>query len=271
MVASIGGPSGVGFLASEQNQRILDQSTERIASGQRINRASDDPAGFAIVNRINSQVDGFNQSIRNVNDGVSLIQTGSGALDNVSESVSRLRELSLQSANGTNNDSDRQAINAEAQQLRDEISRTLEQTSFNGRDIFNSDENVTIQAGPNRDDDVDLEGADLSQTFESTGLSGIDLSNAEGAQDALVVLDEFQAQVDQTNANFGAAANRFEAAINNLGSSSENAQASASRIADADYAREVSERAAADIRGQVQIALRTQANQQGQQVLNLLG
>ncbi len=269
MVDPVGSASS-GFGAIERNQRVLDQTAERIGSGRRINSAADDPAGFAIVNRINSQVDGFNQSVRNVSDGISQVQTGGGALDNVSDSVSRLRELALQAANGTNNDSDREAINAEAQQLREEIGRTLEDTSFNGRPLFNSDEATIIQAGPGSEDQVDIDGNNLVEQAETTGLNDIDFSSAQGAQDALEVLDDFQAQVDQTNANFGAAANRFESAINNLNTSSENAQASASRIGDADIAREVSERAASEIRGEVQIALRAQANQRDQQVLNLL-
>ncbi len=264
------GSSSTGFGAIERNQRTLDQTAERISSGRRINSAADDPAGFAIVNRINSQVDGFNQSIRNVSDGISQVQTAGGALDNVNEGIQRIRELSLQAANGTNNESDRGAINAEAQELREDISRTLEQTNFNGRPLFDSEEPTVIQAGPGNEDQVEIEGSNLVEELENTGLNEIDLSSPEGAQQAIQVLDEFQTQVDQANANFGAAANRFESTINNLGNASENAQASASRIGDADIAREVSDRAAAEIRGEVQIALRAQANQQDQQVLNLL-
>ncbi len=262
--------TGNSFGAIRNSQQAFFQAAERISSGQRINSAADDAAGLAISNRLGSQISEFSQASRNASDGISLAQVGDGALQSVTENLQRIRELSLQAANGTLNDSDRSVINREAQQLREEITRITETTEFNGRSVLANDDSVSIQAGSSEESRVEIGGVNLLQVLEDSGLNELDLSSREGALSAIEVTDEVQQSVNEGSTNFGAAINRLDSTINNLGSAQENAAASRSRIQDADMAREVSELAQSQIQSQASIAMQAQANKQARFVLNLL-
>ncbi len=150
----------------------LDRSTERLASGQRINSAKDDAAGLAISNRMTSQVRGLNQAVRNANDGVSLVQTAEGALQEVTNILQRMRELSIQSANGIYSDADRNTLNAEVQQLKLELNRIAETTSFNGQPLLDGSlGNTTLQVGSEANQTIDISIASFS-TSSLGGSSG---------------------------------------------------------------------------------------------------
>ena len=249
----------------------IDRAQERIASGQQINRAADDAAGFAIANRQTSQINEFSQAARNANDGISLIQTADGGLSSITENLQRIRELSLQAANGTLTDSDRQFLNREAQQLKDEISQTIEQTSFNDRPVFESNQSTTIQLGAEQQNSVELNVSNLSDVLEGLNFDDLDISSASGAASALSTVDTLQNDVDDVSANLGAQANRLESSINALFDNQVNAQASRSRIADADIARESTALTINEVQRETAISLTAQANSRAQDVLRLLG
>ncbi len=253
-----------------RSNEALNQSAERISSGRRINNAGDDAAGLVISERLTRQIDGFNQSIRNANDGVSYLQTADAGASSLTEGVQRLRELALQSSNGTLNDSDREAINAEAIQIKDEIQRTVSNTSFNGRPVLSGDENLNLQVGPKEGDQLELSLDDLDQFLQDTNFQNIDLSSAQGAQAALSTLDEVQDGVVQFRADIGAGLNRLDSTISNLAQSELSAQESRSRITDADIAKEVSELTVNQIKRDVSIAIQVQANERGNSLLKLL-
>ena len=250
------------------NQGLV-QSAERIASGSRINSASDDAAGLVISERLSRQIDGFNQSIRNANDGVSYLQTADASLSGISDGVQRLRELSLQAANGTLNDRDRSALNDEAQQIKSEIQRNVESSQFNGRQLLaNNEEPLRLQVGPEAEDQLELRLDDVSAFLEE--FNQIDLSSRQSAQNAIGVLDEVQDNVVQVRSDIGAGLNRLDSTINNLAQSELSAQQSRSRISDADIAKEVSELTVNQIKRDASIAIQVQANKRGNSLLNLL-
>ena len=253
-----------------QSNSGVQQSSERIASGQRINNASDDAAGFALANRLTRQISEFGQSVRNGTDGVSLLQTADGALSSVTANLQRINELALQASNGTLNDSDRSAINAEAQQLREEISRTVETTRFNGQSLLNNQDSFSIQLGSGSDSNISIQLGNFAETLENAGFENLDLSSASTASAALGIVGNIQPAVDGARSNIGAQSNRIDSSINTLLNSEENAAASRSRIEDADIASEVSELSANQVRQDVSIALLAQSNSDRDNVLRLL-
>ncbi len=267
--------AGIDFSGTSSSIRTstagIEQASERIASGRRINSAADDAAGASIDNRISSQVRGVSQAIRNANDGVSFLQANESGLSSVTENVQRLRELTLQAANGTLNQADRLVISAEAQELTAEINRTVETTQFNNQPLLNRSNNLELQVGSEDGGTLNVATDDFSQVLNDAGFENIGLSTAEGATNALAILARVQAGTDSASATIGAGLNRLESTINNLGLVRENASESQSRITDADFARESSELVANQIRREASIAIQAQANQQGEFVLQLLG
>jgi flagellin len=265
-IDSIGGLSSINLASSN-----IQQASERIASGSKINSAADDAAGFSISNRLTSQIEEFSQSARNANDGISYLQVAEGGLSSITQNVDRIRELTLQASNGTLNSSDRQALNAEAQQLRDEIIRTVENTTFNGQNVLTSGDTVKIQTGGGKEDSVNLDVDNFAAVLDNLNFSDLDISSSEGQQSALSALDSLQGSIDQAGAEIGASSNRLDSAINTLFSQEISASESRSRISDADFAKEISELTANDIREQAGIAVQAQANENGKGVLRLLG
>ena len=251
-------------------QEGFEQAARNISSGSRINSAADDAAGLAIATRFSSQVTGFDQAMRNSADGISMAQTASGGLESISENLLRIRELALQASNGALNDSDRKAINAEATQLRDEITRVIETTSFNGVPLLSRDEPIGFQVGAGAGEQVTVSTADLLAKLQESGLADLDLSSQAGAQAALTAADDFQQETLTVASEFGASINRFDSIIKQLDTSKINAEESRSRIADADIAREASEMVKNKIKLQASIAVQGHANQQAEQVLRLL-
>lgn len=262
--------TGNAFAAINQAQQASTNSALRLSTGQRINSAADDAAGFAISNRFNSQVLGLNQAVRNANDGISLIQTADGSLGSITENMQRFRELAIRAGSGILNDSDRAALNAEALQLRDEINRIIQTSNFNSVPLFSQSGGIELQVGGNSGETVTIETQNLQQQLQDLGFNDIDLSSASAAQNAIGVLDSSQSLINTNASTLGAINNRLNNTIAQLQTSSVNAEASRSRIEDADIAREASEKARSDLLLEVGIAVQLQANLRSELVLRLL-
>ncbi len=216
----------------------LNKSLERLSSGLRINRASDDAAGLAIAEGLRSQIRGSQVAQRNAQDGISLVQTAEGALGEVTGILQRIRELAVQSASGTLQDTpNRVDITAESDQLIASINEILTRTTFNGIDPFGADV-ITIQTGTLTGQTTELAGTGSVISTATLGIDALVIDTQANASDALTTLDDALVAVNTRRANLGAAQNRLEFTINQLGVREENASASESRIRDADIAKE---------------------------------
>jgi flagellin len=242
----------------------LATSMERLSSGLRVNSARDDAAGMAIADRMNAQVRGINVAIRNANDGISLAQTAEGALATITDALQRMRELAIQSQNGTNSASDRANLDAEYQQLSQEITRIADQTKFNGVAIVGGGAGANIfQVGPNN-------GDTLTITTSTVATVAGDVLTTGGANTAVTALDTALDTINTSRATYGAAMSRFSFAISNLQITGENQSAARGRIIDADFAAETANLSRAQIMQQAGSAMVAQANQLPNQVLALL-
>ena len=280
--------------ALARNERAMNTAMERLSTGQRINSASDDAAGLAIASRMTSQVRGLDTGIRNANDAISMISTADGALVEVTNMLQRMRELALQASNGTTTEADRNYLNAEYQNLVSEIERISANTEWNGRTILKGSANATgdstvaFQVGANGGQTVAVNfgnisqdsgsGATVFETFETSGTmtAGAFISaqtTASAITTATAAITQIDAAITSVNsqrATFGAAINQLTYAVDNLSNVRVNAEASRSRILDADYAAETSELARTQIISQAGTAMLAQANQLPQTVLSLL-
>jgi len=272
--------------ASTKAQDALSTAMERLSTGKRINSAKDDAAGLAIASSMTSQIRGMNQGIRNANDGISLAQTAEGALDEVSNMLQRMRELTVQSQNGTYSADDKKNIYAEQNALADQIRSVVKNTEFNGEALFtggtgDTAKEFSIQAGANSGDTIKISIDKLTATTSNALATVVDLTTDNGmtgdsAATAPVVpdLDAFDAalkQIATVRANLGASQNRLESAVNNLTSNATNLADARSRIEDADFSAESTNLAKAQILSQASTAMLSQANQSQQGVLKLLG
>ncbi len=269
-------------LSTSQSQ--LATSMQRLSSGLRVNSAKDDAAGLAIAERMNTQVRGMNVAMRNANDGISMAQVGEGALGKVSDLFQRMRELAVQSANGTNTSADRISLNEEFVQLAQEATRTLGGTQFNGQNILATTDNSTFQIGANNTSNIDqltVASFDWAANTSITGTVGtavitgtdvptVQITDIPTSQAAISAIDSAINAVNSQRAEFGAVQNRFENVVATLMVSSENQSAARSRIMDADYAAETANLSRAQILQQAGNAMVAQANQLPQQVLSLL-
>ena len=262
----------------------LTTSMQRLSSGLRVNSAKDDAAGLAIAERMTTQVRGMNVAMRNANDAISLSQTAEGALGKVGDLFQRMRELAVQSANGTNTAADRTSLNQEFVQLAQEATRTLGGTKFNGQSILATTTNSTFQIGANNNTSIDqitvtafnwAANTGITGTLGSAVITGTDvptqqITDISTAQAALATIDTAIDAVNSQRATYGAAQNRFENVVSTLMVGVENQSAARSRIMDADYAAETSNLSRASILQQAGNAMVAQANQLPQQVLSLL-
>jgi flagellin len=263
------------------SQSSLATTMQRLSSGLRVNTAKDDAAGLAIAERMNAQVRGMNVAMRNSNDAISLAQTAEGALGKVSEMMQRMRELAVQSANGTNSANDRTSLNEEYTQLASEVQRTLGGTQFNGQSILaNTNTAQVFQVGAGTASAVDTisvagfnwstatgTASNISAAVSGTAASITDVATAT---QAMANIDLAIDAINSQRATFGAIQNRFEAVVSNLQIASENQSAARGRIMDADYAAETANLSRAQILQQAGNAMVAQANQLPSQVLSLL-
>jgi len=253
-----------------QANRMLGDAMERLSTGQRINSAADDAAGLSIATGFTSDIRGINQGIRNANDGIALAQTAEGALDEVSNMLQRVRELAIQSQNGTLDATARGFLDTEVTELAAQIDDILTKTEFNGVSLFSttsgSDVTVSIQIDAGRSVDI------TSTAIDTTNLdaAGLDVSTDTAAATAVTNVDTGLQAVNTARSSLGAGQNRLESAINNLTTTSANLSDARSRIQDADFASESTALAKAQILGQASTAMLAQANQSQQNVLSLL-
>ncbi len=258
--------------ASAAANKALGTAMERLSTGKRINSAKDDAAGLAIATSMTSQVRGMTQGIRNANDGISMAQTAEGSLNEVTNMMQRIRELAVQSTSGTYSTSDKTNIQAEVGQLSTQITDVLANTEFNGSKLFDGTAGttgtVTIQAGANAADTVDLTFGDLSGDATVTAVTSLDLTSATNT--ALATVDAGLATISTTRATLGAGQSRLESAVNNLSNNVTNLSDARSRIEDTDYSTETTALAKAQILSQASTAMIAQANQSSSNVMSLL-
>ncbi|AYO78267.1 flagellin N-terminal helical domain-containing protein [Sphingobium yanoikuyae] len=292
--------------ASAASSKALSTAMERLSTGKRINSAKDDAAGLAIASSMTSQIKGMTQGIRNANDGISLAQTAEGALGEIGNMVARMRELTVQGLNGTNDDKSKANIQSELDQLASQITDTLKNTEFNGKKLFYgsdattagavaapatagdpSPDDIIIQAGANKTDTIAIKAnglfaddaiSDLIDT--NTGKSKVILATVDATtgavsagtatQDSLDLFDAAVSKVANTRADLGAIQNRLESAVNNLTANVTNLTDAKSRIEDADFSTETTALAKAQILSQASTAMLAQANQSQQNVMKLI-
>jgi flagellin len=264
--------TNVSALRAQNSSRVannmLSTAMERLSSGKRINSAKDDAAGLAIATRMDAKVRGLNQAIRNSNDGISLAQTAEGALGEVSNILVRMRELSVQAANGTTAASDRTAIQTEVTALLGQVDDIAGRTDFNGTNLFNAAGTFNIQTGVDTGQTVAIAFTSMNAT--GLAVNAVDMSTVAGASSAMAAISTAIDTVATQRAGLGAAQNRLDATVNNLTSTATNLTDAKSRIEDADFSMESTKLAAAQILSQASTAMLAQANQSQQGVMNLL-
>jgi flagellin len=258
------------------------KAMEKLSSGYRINRAADDAAGLAISEKMRSQIGGLDQAQRNAQDGVSLVQTGEGALNEVHSMLQRIRDLKVQYSNGTLDSDDKQAISAEVKQLGSEISDITKNTEFNGIKLLSGGANVVLQVGAASADTITLTATEMSGAVGTSGTGGLkeitdigsatSVTAADTAFSGLSIdsIDAAIKNVSTARSTFGAVQNRLEHRLNNLSTYQENLVASESRIRDVDMASEMVNFTKLNILQQAGTSMLAQANQAPQNVLSLL-
>ena len=255
------------------NDNSLAISLQRLSSGLRVNSAKDDAAGLAIASRMDSQARGMNVSVRNANDGVSLVQTAESGMAVIGDMLQRMRELAVQASNGTNTSNDLSALQNEYDALNTEISRTMSAVQFNGTNLLTTTAAFTFQIGANTGQTASIASADISITATvnaMTAASALVTTAAAENSAKIATLDTAIQGINSSRAKVGAIQNRFNYTISYLQAASENQQAARGRIMDADFAVETANLSRAQILRQAGAAMVAQANQLPQGVLALL-
>lgn len=257
------------------SQRLLNSSMAQLASGSRINKAADDAAGLAISENLKAQIRSAGQAQRNTNDGISMVQTAEGGLNEIGNIIVRLRELAIQASSDTVGSTERGFLDKETQQMKSEIQRIASVTTWGTTKLLDgSTPKFDFQVGifNNAEEDrISFDSSENVATIDALSLSGLDYSTKEGAQTALTALDTAQTMVNGFRANLGAIQNRLTSTADNLGVSMENLSAANSRIRDTDVAQASSEMTRNNILMQAGTSTLAQANQMNQLALKLIG
>ena len=257
------------------SQRVMGKSMAQLSSGSRINIAADDAAGLAISERLKAQIRSASQAQRNANDGISMVQTAEGGLNEIGNIITRLRELAVQASSDTVGDTERGFLDKEVQQMKSEIQRIAQVTTWGKTKLLDgSSPTFDCQVGVfnnEAEDRISFAASENVATLDSLGLGGIDYTSKAGAQEALQALDESQTNVNGMRANLGALQNRLTSTVDNLGVAQENMSAANSRIRDTDVAAASSEMTRNSILLQAGTATLAQANSSSQLALKLLG
>jgi len=250
----------------------LNVAFERLSSGFRINRASDDAAGLQITDRMTTQVQGLQQAVRNANDAISLTQTAEGAMQEITTSLQRIRQLAVQSQNGINSSSDRLALQKEVSALKTEISRIGSTTQFAGVELLTGTYSAAFLVGANGGQTISV-NMSRSGGFGASGLNigTLSVQTASQASAALTSIDAAISTIGSTRADLGALQNRFQSTIRNLSNIVENVSGARSRIKDTDFATETASLTKNQILQQASTTVLSQANQRPQSALSLLG
>ena len=262
--------------ASNSASAMLSKAMQQLSTGNRINSAADDPAGLAISNSMTSQIDNMQQGVRNANDGISLAQTGEGALTQVTNMLQRIQQLAVQSSSATYQASDRANMQQEVTSLTTEINNVITGTQFNGNSLFSTsgtDATFAIQTGSNATDTVTLDSASMS-TLATANLVGaaanLKVDTVADATTTIANVNAALTQVNATNASLGAGESQLNSAVANVTSSQTNLQAARSQITDTNYSTASTALSKAQVLSQASTAMISQANQTSQQVLSLL-
>lgn len=269
-------------VASLQTQNSLNkvnresqESFSKLSSGSRITKAADDAAGLGISEKLKAEIRSTQQANRNANDGISMVQVAEGGLNETSNILVRMRELSIQSASDTVGDSERGMANLEYQALKSEMERISEVTEFNGKKLLNGDaDTYEFQIGTTgveADSRIGFAASELDSGLESLGVGSVEIGSKEGAQDALSNLDAAIEKVSSQRAILGSLQNRLVSTSNNLQTSAENLSAANSRIRDVDYAEETAKQTRNQILSSAGTSVLAQANMSSQSALKLIG
>jgi len=254
-----------------RHYNTMSKAMLRISSGYRINSAADDPAGLAISEKMRAQIRGLNMAAKNIQDGISLVQTAEGALNETHDMIQRMRELAIEAANDTLTDDDRQKLELEFQELKKEIQRISTDTEFNTKTLLNGDhatKGIKIQAGANSGQNIELFINGMGS--EALGLKDASIATQEDADKAISTMDEALKRVSNERSRLGAYQNRLEHAYNANVNTAENLQAAESRIRDADIAKEMMNMVKAQILMQASQYVLAMHMQQAQSILKLL-
>jgi len=270
--------TNVQSLAAQRNLGLNSagqkNSLEKLASGSRIVRAADDAAGLAISEKMRASIRSIRQATRNANDGISMIQTAEGGMNEIGNILVRFRELSIQAASDTIGDTERGFVDKEVQQLKSEIDRIANSTEFNGHKLLKGEgETMDIQIGlynnPAEDRFV-YDSAKINATMDRLGVTGLSVITKEDAQNNLDVIDSAIKTLTENRAELGAMQNRVQSTVNNLGVYDENLSAANSRIRDVDMASETAELTKYNILASAGTTVLSQANQNNMSALKLL-
>jgi flagellin len=257
------------------SQINIDSSLAKLSSGSRINKSADDAAGLAISENLKAQIRSTRQANRNANDGISLVQTAEGGLNEIGNIIVRLRELGIQAASDTVGDTERGFVNKEVSQLKNEMQRIAQVTTWGKTKLLDgSTPTYDFQVGIQNnefEDRISFKASENTATLDSLGLAGVDYSSKQGAQSALESLDKAQENVNGMRSNLGALQNRLTSTVTNLGVAEENMSAANSRIRDTDVANTSAELTRNNILLQAGTAALSQANQKDQLALKLIG
>jgi flagellin len=261
--------------AMSTNTREMQKSMAQVSTGSRITKAGDDAAGLAISENLKSQIRSYGQATRNANDGISMIQTAEQSMGEVSNIITRLRELGIQSGSDTIGEQERGFINKEVDSLKAEIQRVAESTAFGSRKLLDGTGgtyDIHVGTGANEKTDwISYDSSTTNVTTDSLGIGDLDFSTKEGARSGLAALDTAQGTVNGSRANLGAMQNRLTSTVDVINTMNENMSAANSRIRDTDVAASSSELARNNVMLQGTTAALSQANQIPQMALKLLG
>lgn len=252
-----------------KNTALAGSSMEKLSTGLRITKAGDDAAGLAVSEKMRAQIRGMEQAERNVQDGISMVQTAEGALEEAGNIAQRMRELGVQAGNDTLSDEDRSKVKAELTQLQDEMSKIATETKFNGKELLNKVGTFTIQAGANSETRI-VKTENLSSIASKLSLTSTTISTSSEAQSFVTKVDDALKSINDARSALGAMQNRLEYTANNLTTSTENLTAAESRIRDVDVAKEMVTLSKLNILNQASQAMVSQAKQQPESVSQLL-
>lgn len=257
------------------NMRDLQKSYGQLSSGSRITKAADDAAGLSISENLKSQIRGYGQAKKNANDGISMVQIAEGGLSEVSNMLSRLRELAVQASSDTIGDKERMFVDKEVQQVKNEIERLAQTSRFGDVKLLDGTGEVyDFQVDVNNDafaDRISFNAGEQNATLGALNISGLDYTSKDGAREALEVLESSQTQINGQRATLGALQNRLVSTIENLSTSVENFSAANSRIRDTDVAESTGELARNQVLQQAAVGVLAQANQSTSVALKLIG
>ena len=250
-----------------KNTALAGNSMEKLSTGLRITKAGDDAAGLAISEKMRAQIRGMEQAERNVQDGISMVQTAEGALEEAGNIAQRMRELTVQAGNDTFSSSDRAKVSEELKQLQEEMTQIAKETKFNGQELLSKGNTFTIQAGAT-DETRKIKMENLSTIAKA--LNSLPVGTNANAKSSIEKIDTALTSINTARANLGAMQNRLEYTSSNLTTSTENLSAAESRIRDVDVAKEMVKLSKLNILNQASQAMVSQAKQQPEQITQLL-